>query len=85
MSENLELEYSFEDVKTGKTIEKNTIVNHNSIKINIDLTDEYETDKDKILGYEIIRNDGNILPEGEKSGTIKNINQKLTSWICKCK
>ena len=69
MSENLELKYSFEDVETGEPIKENSIVENNSIKINIDLTDEFKGNKDKILGYEIIRSDGNILTEVEKSET----------------
>ena len=44
----------------------NTVVNSNSVTLNLNINNE--SDRDKILGYEIIRNDGN-LPGGENVGT----------------
>ncbi len=69
MSKNLKVNASFEDVKTGKKVDSGSIVNNNSIKINIDLPDEFKEDKDKILGYEIIRSDGNTLTEVKDEST----------------
>ncbi|EEA85817.1 M60 family metallopeptidase [Peptacetobacter hiranonis] len=69
MSKDLKVNASFEDVETGAKIESGSIVNNNSIKINIDLPDEFKGDKDKILGYEIIRSDGNTLTEVKDEST----------------
>ena len=63
MSKNLTVDASFEDVETREKIDDGSIVNNNSIKINIDLPEEFKKDKDKILGYEIITSDGNTLTE----------------------
>ena len=48
-------------------IENNTVVNKNSITLNLNVN----KDNDKILGYEIIRNDGNI-KGGKDEGTKVN-------------
>lgn len=69
MSKNLKVDASFEDVETGEKIESGSIVNNNSIKINIELPEEFKNDKDKILGYEIIRSDGNTLTEVKDEST----------------
>ena len=69
MSKDLKVKASFEDVETGANIESGSIVNNNSIKINIDLPDEFKGDKDKILGYEMIRSDGNTLTEVKDEST----------------
>ena len=69
MSKNLKVKASFEDVEKGNKVDDASIVNNNSIKINIDLPDEFKGDKDKILGYEIIRSDGNTLTEVKDEST----------------
>ena len=69
MSKNLTVDASFEDVETSEKIDDGSIVNNNSIKINIDLPEEFKKDKDKILGYEIIRSDGNTLTEVKDEST----------------
>ena len=69
MSKNLTVDASFEDVETREKIDDGSIVNNNSIKINIDLPEEFKKDKDKILGYEIIRSDGNTLTEVKDEST----------------
>lgn len=72
MSKDLKVDSSFEDVETGKKVDSGSIVKSNSIKINIDLADEFKNDKDKILGYEIIRSDGNILTKVEGTDQFKS-------------
>ena len=61
MANSTKVEASFKD----KNIE-NTVVNSSSVTLSLNVNND--ADKDKILGYEIIRNDGN-LPGGENVGT----------------
>ena len=64
MSSSTEVVASFKD----ESIE-NTVVNSNSVTLSLNINNE--ADKDKILGYEIIRNDGNT-QGNENEGTKVN-------------
>lgn len=71
MSDSTKVVASFKDESI-----KNTVVNSNSVTLKLNINNE--EDKDKILGYEIIRNDGNT-QDNENEGT--KVNYRTVGFV----